>query len=120
MGDISKERLLSKICELHWIFIWFTAKWARQDSNLRPTGYEPAALPLSYKPILSAMKGFIFHGNQICVEREMELGPTTTCLEEVTAAELRFPHLLNLKSEKGTPLSAIIQVTGFFYHPQFA
>ncbi len=69
MGDISKERLLSKIWELHRIFIWFTAKWARQDSNLRPTGYEPAALPLSYKPILSAMKGFIFHGNQICVGR---------------------------------------------------
>ena len=25
-------------------------KWARQDSNLRPTGYEPDALPLSYEP----------------------------------------------------------------------
>ena len=25
-------------------------KWARQDSNLGPTGYEPAALPLSYEP----------------------------------------------------------------------
>jgi hypothetical protein len=25
--------------------------WARQDSNLRPTGYEPAALPLSYEPM---------------------------------------------------------------------
>ena len=24
--------------------------WARQDSNLRSTGYEPAALPLSYGP----------------------------------------------------------------------
>ena len=24
--------------------------WARQDSNLRPTGYEPVALPLSYRP----------------------------------------------------------------------
>jgi hypothetical protein len=24
--------------------------WARQDSNLRPTGYEPVALPLSYGP----------------------------------------------------------------------
>ena len=24
--------------------------WGRQDSNLRPTGYEPAALPLSYDP----------------------------------------------------------------------
>ncbi len=27
-------------------------KWARQGSNLRPTGYEPAALPLSYEPSL--------------------------------------------------------------------
>ena len=24
--------------------------WARQDSNLEPTGYEPDALPLSYGP----------------------------------------------------------------------
>ena len=24
--------------------------WARQDSNLRPSGYEPRALPLSYGP----------------------------------------------------------------------
>ena len=24
--------------------------WARQDSNLRPWGYEPRALPLSYRP----------------------------------------------------------------------
>ena len=24
--------------------------WARQESNLRPAGYEPAALPLSYGP----------------------------------------------------------------------
>ena len=26
--------------------------WARQDSNLRPSGYEPRALPLSYGPPL--------------------------------------------------------------------
>ena len=25
-------------------------EWARQDSNLEPIGYEPTALPLSYKP----------------------------------------------------------------------
>ena len=24
--------------------------WARQGSNLRPKGYEPPALPLSYRP----------------------------------------------------------------------
>ena len=29
-------------CRLSW--------WARQDSNLRPWGYEPRALPLSYRP----------------------------------------------------------------------
>ncbi len=27
-----------------------TKWWARQDSNLRATGYEPGALPLSYGP----------------------------------------------------------------------
>ena len=26
-------------------------EWARQDSNLRPDGYEPPALPLSYEPV---------------------------------------------------------------------
>lgn len=26
-------------------------EWARKDSNLRPSGYEPRALPLSYEPV---------------------------------------------------------------------
>ena len=26
--------------------------WARKDSNLEPIGYEPTALPLSYRPLL--------------------------------------------------------------------
>lgn len=52
--------------------------------------------------------------------RETELEPATPCLEGVIAAEPRFPHLLNLKGERGPPLSAIIQVTGFSYLPQFA
>lgn len=26
-------------------------EWARQDSNLEPIGYEPTALPLSYRPV---------------------------------------------------------------------
>ncbi len=26
-------------------------RWARKDSNLRPSGYEPPALPLSYGPL---------------------------------------------------------------------
>ena len=58
-----------------------STQWARQDSNLRPTGYEPAALPLSYEPILPPMKSSTFHGNQICVERETGLEPATPCLE---------------------------------------
>ena len=28
--------------------------WARQESNLQPTGYEPGALPLSYGPATTA------------------------------------------------------------------
>ncbi len=32
------------------VFKWGDVKWARQGSNLRPTGYEPVALPLSYWP----------------------------------------------------------------------
>ena len=28
--------------------------WARQDSNLKPSGYEPPALPLSYRPFTKA------------------------------------------------------------------
>lgn len=27
-------------------------EWARQDSNLEPIGYEPTALPLSYRPVI--------------------------------------------------------------------
>jgi hypothetical protein len=72
--------LSSKVRGLHQIFICFAAKWARQDSNLRPTGYEPAALPLSYEPTLSAMKGFIFHSGKISAERETGLEPATPCL----------------------------------------
>lgn len=42
----------------------FTVWWAHQGSNLGPTGYEPAALPLSYRPniaknILSIKKSFV-------------------------------------------------------------
>ena len=57
------------------------AKWARQDSNLRPTGYEPAALPLSYEPVLSAMKRVNLHGDRIWLERETGFEPATPCLE---------------------------------------
>ena len=80
-GHEIEKMLASKVWELQWVLVWFAAQWARQDSNLRPTGYEPAALPLSYEPILWAMKGFVFHGNHICVERETGLEPATPCLE---------------------------------------
>ena len=42
-----------------------TAEWAHLDSNQGPTGYEPAALPLSYGPL----------------ERETGLEPALLCLE---------------------------------------
>ena len=44
---------------------YISDEWARQDSNLRPDGYEPPALPLSYEPL----------------ERETRLELATTCLE---------------------------------------
>jgi hypothetical protein len=31
-------------------------EWARQDSNLEPIGYEPTALPLSYRPRITIIK----------------------------------------------------------------
>ena len=40
--------------ELHRL-LQFPSKWARQGSNLRPWGYEPPALPLSYRPQLRAL-----------------------------------------------------------------
>ena len=38
--------LHSSLAPKAWLVQW----WARQVSNLRPTGYEPVALPLSYGP----------------------------------------------------------------------
>jgi hypothetical protein len=61
--------------------MWFAAKWARQDSNLRPTGYEPAALPLSYEPPVLPAESYALYGSQICVERETGFEPATPCLE---------------------------------------
>ena len=40
-GD-TRTALASMVCPIRW--------WAHQDSNLGQTGYEPAALPLSYGP----------------------------------------------------------------------
>ena len=40
--DIAKVAIFVKSLTDRW--------WGWQDSNLRPTGYEPAALPLSYDP----------------------------------------------------------------------
>ena len=35
--------------------------WARQDSNLRPIGYEPTALPLSYEPMRPRVSALPWH-----------------------------------------------------------
>src|SRR4030042_1791975 len=35
-------------------------EWARPDSNQGPTGYEPAALPLSYEPLCERMSAHRF------------------------------------------------------------
>ena len=120
MGDIRKKRLLSKLYELRRLLIWFAAKWARQDSNLRPTGYEPAALPLSYEPTLPPMKSFTFHGNQFCVERETGLEPATPYLEGGAVPEPHFLPFLNLKSGRKPPLFRNIQMTAFFDLPPLA
>ena len=34
-------------------FVWLYEIWARKDSNLQPSGYEPPAPPLSYRPFRS-------------------------------------------------------------------
>ena len=44
--------------------------WAREDSNLRPIGYEPTALPLSYGP---SPAGVATGGKQILAR------PRSTC-----------------------------------------
>jgi hypothetical protein len=85
--------LSSKVRGLLQIFICSAAKWARQDSNLRPTGYEPAALPLSYEPALSAMKGFIFHGVEIRMYQKAGLKSTTPFLKGESFPRPHFYHL---------------------------
>ena len=36
--------------KISWLKKCSANEWARQGSNLRPIGYEPTALPLSYEP----------------------------------------------------------------------
>ena len=40
--------------------------WARQDSNLQPTSYEPAALPLSYGPPFHAASNSLPEARRTC------------------------------------------------------
>lgn len=49
MGALSEDRgkLLLFSFNSEWIELTL---WARMDSNHRPSGYEPRALPLSYGP----------------------------------------------------------------------
>jgi hypothetical protein len=55
-------------------------KWARQVSNLRPIGYEPTALPLSYEPLRTDL------------ERETGFEPATACLEGRNSTTELLPH----------------------------
>ncbi len=41
-----------------WIISPKKHLWARRDSNLRPSGYEPRALPLSYGPGMRQRKNY--------------------------------------------------------------
>ena len=66
------------------VLTWLAVKWARQDSNLRPTGYEPAALPLSYEPVLSAMKRVARHSDHRRHPHHRLLPHTTAHLNDST------------------------------------
>jgi formate-dependent phosphoribosylglycinamide formyltransferase (GAR transformylase) len=48
-GKEIKEKKVTVTFEVTVTF-YQVIRWARQDSNLQPTGYEPVALPLSYGP----------------------------------------------------------------------
>ncbi len=37
-GELSSDRTIEQLCRTGW--------WARQDSNLEPSGYEPLALTI--------------------------------------------------------------------------
>ncbi len=78
-------------------------QWARQDSNLQPTGYEPAALPLSYGP--AARNGGIDHAFP-GKKRATGFEPATFCLEgRRSTPELR-PHSVGAVGfEPTTPTS---------------
>jgi hypothetical protein len=107
MGDVSKEKVTEQRLWPASDSLWFTAKWARQDSNLRPTGYEPAALPLSYKPILFAMKGFIFMATKFAWSGRRDSNPRhpawragTLPLSYSRQTEPILPQILQLVNKK--------------------
>lgn len=43
--------LTQKNCSTHRVEQFFSGWWAHLDLNQGPTGYEPGALPLSYRPV---------------------------------------------------------------------
>jgi hypothetical protein len=100
---------------VHRIFISFAAKWARQDSNLRPTGYEPAALPLSYEPALPPMESFICRGNRVWWSGRRDSNPRhpawkagTLPLSYSRETESILPQILVGKQEKVKLLDNLI------------
>ncbi len=63
--------------------------WAQPDSNQRPTGYEPAALPLSYGPLQNAQ------------ERETRFELATACLEGRCSTPELLPLIATMHPPRG-------------------
>jgi hypothetical protein len=72
--------------------------WARQDSNLEPTGYEPDALPLSYGPC----ERIVFPPTH-----PINLVPRVTASERDTSQELKGTSGLSGRHYEGRTIGGI-------------
>ena len=79
--------------------VYRRGRWAQQDSNLRPSGYEPAALPLSYGPGTAEDGGLCTPILQVGVTR-FEL---VTSWSQTTRANQAAPHPAQVYSKKAPP-----------------
>lgn len=82
--------------------------WAREDSNPQPTGYEPAALPLSYEPskLFRGMvykPGFVVHSHSSWLVRyhtsSSGLPIHLSALADIRRATLKWIYLALLPVE---------------------